>query len=41
MTGKPIKAKIVAEKPGHRNNIVFVKEFLKKAVKNYRSGNEQ
>jgi hypothetical protein len=33
--GKPAKAKIVTEKPEHRNNIIFLKEFLKKAVKNY------
>ena len=39
LAGKPIKAKIVAEKPGHQNNIVFVKEFLKKAIKNYGGGN--
>ncbi|MCA6071539.1 MAG: 3-hydroxyacyl-ACP dehydratase FabZ, partial [Endomicrobium sp.] len=32
LAGKPIKAKIVAHKPGHQNNIGFVKEFLKKAV---------
>ena len=32
LAGKPIKAKIVADKPGHQNNIGFVKEFLKKAV---------
>ncbi|MDR1941954.1 MAG: UDP-3-O-acyl-N-acetylglucosamine deacetylase [Endomicrobium sp.] len=31
LAGKPIKAKIVAEKPGHQNNIGFVKEFVKKA----------
>ncbi|MDR0820015.1 MAG: UDP-3-O-acyl-N-acetylglucosamine deacetylase [Endomicrobium sp.] len=38
LAGKPIRAKIVAEKPGHQNNIVFVKEFLKKAVKSYGDG---
>jgi len=32
LAGKPIKAKIVAEKPGHLNNVNFVKEFVKKAV---------
>ncbi|MDR2427119.1 MAG: bifunctional UDP-3-O-[3-hydroxymyristoyl] N-acetylglucosamine deacetylase/3-hydroxyacyl-ACP dehydratase [Endomicrobium sp.] len=32
LAGKPIKAKIVADKPGHQNNIGFVKEFIKKAV---------
>jgi UDP-3-O-acyl N-acetylglucosamine deacetylase len=32
LAGKPIKAKIIADKPGHQNNIAFVKEFLKKAV---------
>ncbi|MDR3256288.1 MAG: bifunctional UDP-3-O-[3-hydroxymyristoyl] N-acetylglucosamine deacetylase/3-hydroxyacyl-ACP dehydratase [Endomicrobium sp.] len=32
LAGKPIKAKIVAEKPGHQNNISFVKEFLRKAI---------
>lgn len=32
LAGKPVKAKIVAEKPGHQNNIGFVKEFMKKAV---------
>jgi UDP-3-O-[3-hydroxymyristoyl] N-acetylglucosamine deacetylase/3-hydroxyacyl-[acyl-carrier-protein] dehydratase len=31
LAGKPIKAKIVADKPGHQNNISFLKEFLKKA----------
>ncbi|MCL2390523.1 MAG: bifunctional UDP-3-O-[3-hydroxymyristoyl] N-acetylglucosamine deacetylase/3-hydroxyacyl-ACP dehydratase [Endomicrobia bacterium] len=31
LAGKPIKAKIVADKPGHQNNIGFVKEFVKKA----------
>nr|WP_158302834.1 UDP-3-O-acyl-N-acetylglucosamine deacetylase [Candidatus Endomicrobium trichonymphae] len=41
LAGKPIKAKIVAEKPGHQNNIVFVKEFLKKAVKSYGGRNGQ
>jgi UDP-3-O-[3-hydroxymyristoyl] N-acetylglucosamine deacetylase/3-hydroxyacyl-[acyl-carrier-protein] dehydratase len=32
LAGKPIKAKIVADKPGHQNNIGFVKEFVKKAA---------
>ncbi|MDR3092608.1 MAG: UDP-3-O-acyl-N-acetylglucosamine deacetylase [Endomicrobium sp.] len=32
LAGKPVKAKIIADKPGHQNNIGFVKEFLKKAV---------
>ncbi|MDR1260040.1 MAG: bifunctional UDP-3-O-[3-hydroxymyristoyl] N-acetylglucosamine deacetylase/3-hydroxyacyl-ACP dehydratase [Endomicrobium sp.] len=32
LAGRPIKAKIIADKPGHNNNINFVKEFLKKAV---------
>ncbi|MDR2399921.1 MAG: bifunctional UDP-3-O-[3-hydroxymyristoyl] N-acetylglucosamine deacetylase/3-hydroxyacyl-ACP dehydratase [Endomicrobium sp.] len=32
LAGKPIKAKIVADKPGHQNNIAFVREFLKDAV---------
>ncbi|MDR1194865.1 MAG: bifunctional UDP-3-O-[3-hydroxymyristoyl] N-acetylglucosamine deacetylase/3-hydroxyacyl-ACP dehydratase [Endomicrobium sp.] len=32
LAGKPVKAKIVADKPGHQNNIGFVKEFVKKAV---------
>jgi UDP-3-O-acyl-N-acetylglucosamine deacetylase len=32
LAGKPIKAKIVADKPGHQNNIGFVREFVKKAV---------
>jgi UDP-3-O-[3-hydroxymyristoyl] N-acetylglucosamine deacetylase/3-hydroxyacyl-[acyl-carrier-protein] dehydratase len=32
LAGRPIKAKIVADKPGHQNNIGFLKEFLKKAV---------
>ncbi len=31
LAGKPIKARIVADKPGHQNNIGFVKEFVKKA----------
>jgi UDP-3-O-acyl-N-acetylglucosamine deacetylase len=30
LEGKPIKAKVVVEKSRHQNNIVFVKEFLKK-----------
>ncbi|MDR3111606.1 MAG: UDP-3-O-acyl-N-acetylglucosamine deacetylase [Elusimicrobiota bacterium] len=32
LAGKPIKARISADKPGHQNNIRFVKEFLKKAI---------
>jgi UDP-3-O-acyl N-acetylglucosamine deacetylase len=32
LAGKPIKAKIIADKPGHQNNINFIKEFVKKAV---------
>lgn len=32
LAGKPIKAKIVAEKPGHKNNINFIKQFVSKAV---------
>jgi UDP-3-O-[3-hydroxymyristoyl] N-acetylglucosamine deacetylase/3-hydroxyacyl-[acyl-carrier-protein] dehydratase len=32
LAGKPIKAKIVADKPGHQNNIAFLKEFLKEAI---------
>ena len=32
LAGKPIKAKIVADKPGHQNNIGFVKKFVEKAV---------
>ncbi|MDR3071350.1 MAG: UDP-3-O-acyl-N-acetylglucosamine deacetylase [Endomicrobium sp.] len=32
LAGKPIKARIVAEKPGHRNNMNFVAELIKKAV---------
>ncbi|MCL2144157.1 MAG: bifunctional UDP-3-O-[3-hydroxymyristoyl] N-acetylglucosamine deacetylase/3-hydroxyacyl-ACP dehydratase [Endomicrobia bacterium] len=32
LAGKPVKAKITAEKPGHQNNIGFIKEFVKKAV---------
>jgi UDP-3-O-acyl N-acetylglucosamine deacetylase len=31
LAGKPIKAKIIADKPGHQNNISFVKELIKKA----------
>jgi UDP-3-O-[3-hydroxymyristoyl] N-acetylglucosamine deacetylase/3-hydroxyacyl-[acyl-carrier-protein] dehydratase len=31
LSGKQIKAKIVAVKPGHKNNGLFVKEFVKKA----------
>jgi UDP-3-O-acyl-N-acetylglucosamine deacetylase len=30
--GRPIKAKITAQKPGHKNNINFIREFVKKAV---------
>jgi UDP-3-O-acyl N-acetylglucosamine deacetylase len=32
LAGKPIKAKIVAEKPGHQNNISFIKKFLGGAI---------
>jgi UDP-3-O-[3-hydroxymyristoyl] N-acetylglucosamine deacetylase/3-hydroxyacyl-[acyl-carrier-protein] dehydratase len=32
LAGKPIKAKIIAEKPGHQNNIEFIIKFLKEAV---------
>jgi UDP-3-O-acyl N-acetylglucosamine deacetylase len=32
LLGKKIKAKIVAEKPGHKNNVCFIKEFIKKAL---------
>ncbi|GHT36314.1 bifunctional enzyme LpxC/FabZ [Endomicrobiia bacterium] len=32
LASKPIKARIVADKPGHQNNISFLKEFLKKAI---------
>lgn len=32
LAGKPIKAKLVAQKPGHKNNISFIKEFISKAV---------
>ncbi|MDD5021005.1 MAG: bifunctional UDP-3-O-[3-hydroxymyristoyl] N-acetylglucosamine deacetylase/3-hydroxyacyl-ACP dehydratase [Endomicrobiaceae bacterium] len=32
LLGKQIKAKIVAVKPGHKNNGLFVKEFIKKAI---------
>jgi len=32
LAGKPLKAKIVADKPGHQNNIGFVKELVSKAV---------
>lgn len=32
LLGKQIKAKIVAVKPGHKNNGMFVKEFVKKAI---------
>ncbi|MDR3048642.1 MAG: UDP-3-O-acyl-N-acetylglucosamine deacetylase [Elusimicrobiota bacterium] len=31
LAGKPIKAKIIADKPGHQNNINLVKELIKKA----------
>jgi UDP-3-O-acyl N-acetylglucosamine deacetylase len=32
LAGKPIKAKIIAHKPGHKNNINFVREFISRAV---------
>jgi len=32
LLGKQLKAKIVAKKPGHKNNGLFVKEFIKKAI---------
>ncbi|MDR1928689.1 MAG: UDP-3-O-acyl-N-acetylglucosamine deacetylase [Endomicrobium sp.] len=32
LAGKFIKAKIVANRPGHKNNIEFVKKFLKTAI---------
>ncbi|MFA7674890.1 MAG: UDP-3-O-acyl-N-acetylglucosamine deacetylase, partial [Endomicrobiia bacterium] len=32
LAGKSIKAKIVAEKPGHKSNVSFVKEFVNKAI---------
>ena len=32
LAGKSVKAKIVADKPGHRSNICFMREFLKKAI---------
>lgn len=32
LLGKQIRAKIVAVKPGHKNNGLFVKEFIKKAI---------
>ncbi|MEA5001013.1 MAG: bifunctional UDP-3-O-[3-hydroxymyristoyl] N-acetylglucosamine deacetylase/3-hydroxyacyl-ACP dehydratase [Endomicrobiaceae bacterium] len=32
LAGKSIKAKIVAEKPGHKSNVSFIKEFVSKAV---------
>jgi len=32
LAGKPIKAKLVAEKPGHKSNVSFIKEFVSKAV---------
>jgi len=32
LAGKQIKAKIVAEKPGHERNVSFVKEFISKAT---------
>lgn len=31
LAGHPIKAQIVADRPGHKNNINFVKELVKKA----------
>ena len=32
LAGKQIKAKIVAEKPGHKSNVSFIKEFVSKAI---------
>ncbi len=32
LAGKQIKARIVAEKPGHKNNLNFIKEFVSKAL---------
>ncbi|MDR2676843.1 MAG: UDP-3-O-acyl-N-acetylglucosamine deacetylase [Endomicrobium sp.] len=32
LAGKSIKAKIIADKPGHNNNINFLRQFLKKAI---------
>ena len=32
LAGKPIKAKLVAEKPGHKSNVSLIKEFVSKAV---------
>lgn len=32
LAGKQIKARLVAEKPGHKSNISFIKEFVSKAV---------
>ena len=32
LAGKQIKARIVAEKPGHKSNISFIKEFVNKAI---------
>jgi UDP-3-O-[3-hydroxymyristoyl] N-acetylglucosamine deacetylase/3-hydroxyacyl-[acyl-carrier-protein] dehydratase len=32
LAGKSIKARIIAEKPGHQNNIGFVRKFLKQAT---------
>ncbi len=32
LAGKPIRARLVAEKPGHKSNVSFVKEFVSKAV---------
>ena len=32
LAGKPIRARIVAEKPGHKSNVSFIKEFVSKAV---------
>ncbi|MCL2389406.1 MAG: UDP-3-O-acyl-N-acetylglucosamine deacetylase [Elusimicrobia bacterium] len=35
LAGRPIKVKIVADKPGHNHNINFVKEFIKAAKPQY------
>lgn len=32
LAGKQIKARIVAEKPGHKSNVSFIKDFVSKAV---------
>ena len=32
LAGKQIKAKLVAEKPGHKSNVSFIKEFVSKAI---------